>query len=147
MAEIVVTRTEALRRLAVSPSRLRQLAASYRPLLGALPREGLTEAQVARLSEILTAETKGATKEQILSTLKPLSFEISLAEGTWQDDQERLSDEEPPGWQEAVAALRRQHEEESARLLAAIVHLQQEVSQLRRVLEDLSSRRARKGRW
>lgn len=148
MDETVVSRTEALRRLAVSPSRLRELAAAYRPVLGAMPRAGLTEAQVARLAEILEAEANGRTREQLLSALQPLAVDISLADSTWQDDQEHFSDSSLKGWQEALEQLSRQHEEESARLLGAIVHLQQEVSQLRRVVEEISSRRARKGgRW
>jgi uncharacterized protein YicC (UPF0701 family) len=146
--ETVVARAEVLRRLAVSPSRLRELTVGYRLMLGALPRTGLTEAQVARLAEILAAEETGRTSQQILSAMEPLDAEISLEERSWQEDQEQFSQADAATWQEALERLSRQQEEESARLLGAIVRLQQEVSQLRRVVEEISSRRARKGgRW
>ncbi len=148
MSDLAVPREDALRRLGISPGRLRQLCLTYRPLLGALPRAGLSEAQVARLAEILEAEANGRTASEILAAMEPLVAEISLDTSSWRQDQERLEAAAPADWQSALARLAEQQEEQSGRLLAAIVRLQQEVSQLRRVVEEIGSRRSRKGaRW
>lgn len=148
MSEPAVSRAEVLRRLGISPSRLRQLCLTYRPLLGALPRTGLSQAQVVRLAEILEAEASGRDVQQMLSVMEPLEAEISLASSTWLDDQAHADEEPPEDWRTALARLSQQQEEQSARLLAAVVRLQQEVSQLRRVVEEISSRRSRKApRW